>query len=214
MALADFWEIKDNQVAGSHAMVNVYQAKRIQVGANASSVGQAFIDTIIIPHLLSMQVLGTLRTTVEVRNLGLVTDFITIDTTALVGVRGGESLSNFNAAGIRLNRTRTDIRNGFKRFFVGNENDKEGNVWDATFKALIDALAAALVAPWETAAVPGVDVCELAILKRFCVVEDQDPCLKYRLPENDAEVDGFHYVPVTTTQDTLITSQVSRKRTI
>ncbi len=214
MALADFWEIKDNQVAGSHAMLNVYHVKRILVGATATKVGQSFIDSVIVPLLLPMQVLNTDRTSLDIKNLGDVTDFVSLDTTALVGLRTGESLSNFNAVGIQLNRTRSDIRNGQKRYFAGREADKTGNVWDLTFKALIDALAAGLIEAWEEDSAPGVDVCELVVLKRFCVVPDQEPCLKYRLPETDAEIDGFHYVPQTTLQDNLVTSQVSRKRTV
>jgi len=214
VALSDFWELKDNQVAGSHNMLNVYYVKRILVGANATKVGQSFIDSVIVPHLLPMQVINTDRTSLDIKNLGDVTDFVSLDTSALVGLRLGESLSNFNAVGIRFNRTRTDIRNGWKRYFAGNENDKVGNVWDATFKALIDALAAELIEPWEEDSAPGVDVCEQVILKRFCVIPEEDPCQKYRLPETDAEIDGFHYVPVSTLQDTLVTSQVSRKRTV
>lgn len=213
MAIADFWEIKDNYAAGTKQMLNVYHVKRILVGANATDVGQAFIDTILIGDLLFMQDNGVSRSVVEVRNLGTVTDFTEIDSSAHPGTRVGEALPNFTAVGITLLRTRTDIHAGQKRYYAGVEADKDGNLWDATFAALIDGLATSLLVPWEKISAPGIGVCQLVVLKRFCVVAGQDPCLKYRLPLNSAEIDANHYVPISTRTEDLLTSQVSRKRT-
>ncbi len=211
MALSDFWELKDNQVLDGSAILNVYHLKRILAGANANSIGQAFIKTVLQDELLALQDDSLTRTSIDVRNLGDVTDFISIDSTSLPGSRSGQFLTTFNAAGFRFARTRTDMRNGFKRFAVGVETDANDGTWTAAFQSLLIDLGVALIAPWEEAAAPGIDVCDLVILKRFCVVPAQSPCLQYRLPETDAEVDANHYNPTNAVVKTHITSQVSRK---
>jgi hypothetical protein len=65
--------------------------------------------------------------------------------------------------------------------------------------------------PWEEDTGPGVDLVEFVILKRFCVVPEQDPCQVYRLPDDDVEVDNNHYVPTNAITRTRVRSQVSRK---
>ncbi len=211
MALSDFWELKDNQVLDGSAILNVYHCKRILAGANANSIGQAFIKTIVTDELKALQDDTLTRTSIDVRNLGDVTDFISIDSSTLPGTRSGQFLTTFNAAAIRFARTRTDMRNGHKRYTVGVETDANDGTWTAAFNTLLASLATALINPWEEVAAPGVDVCDLVILKRFCVVPAQDPCLQYRLPETDAEVDANHYNPTNAIVKAHITSQVSRK---
>lgn len=211
MALSDFWEVKDNQVFQGKAVLNVYHVKRILVGANAAAVSQGFIDSIIGATLASLQDVDVGRTTLEVANLGTPTDFISVDTSVLIGTRAGATFAGFTTGAIQLNRTRTDMKNGQKRFLVGGELDANDGTWNAAFLAEMATLAAALIAPWEDNAAPGVDICELVVLKRFCVVPAQDPCLKYRLPNTDAEIDNNHYVPTQTTLRSRQRSQVSRK---
>lgn len=211
VALSDFWEIKDNQVVSGKSMLNVYHVKRILAGANATNVGQAFIKTVLEDELLALQDVDVKRTTIEVANLGTPTDFTSIDSSTLPGSRVGARFANFNAASIQLNRTRTDMKNGQKRFYAGGEADGGEGLWNAAFVAELDDLAAALISNWEQSAAPGVDVCNLVVLKRFCVVEAQDPCLQYRLPDTDAEIDANHYVPINTIVRSNQRSQVSRK---
>jgi len=119
-----------------------------------------------------------------------------VDSSAFGGTDTNQFQPAFYAAAIQYNRTRTDMKNGQKRYFMGSELDVLNGVWDSPFIAQMDLIGAAMVDPWVTAALPLVDVCSFAILKRFCVVEGQEPCLKYRLPENSAEIDAFHYVPL------------------
>lgn len=211
MALSDFWEIKDNQVLQGKGILNVYHAKRILAGANAGNVGQAFIDTIINGPLDSIQPDGLTRTSLEVSNLGDVTDFANIGTTGFPGLLTSFEIPSFNAATIQFNRTRTDMKNGQKRYLAGTELEQNDGVWVAGFIVLLNVLATAVVTPWETAASPGVDVCEFAILKRFCVVPAQDPCLQYRLPNTSLEIDANHYVPFSIVSQPRVRSQVSRK---
>ncbi len=211
MALSDFWELKDNQIRQGKPILNVYHLKRILAGATANSVGQAFIKSILTDELLALQDASLGRVTIDVRNLGTVTDFISIDSSTLPGSRAGSAWASFTAATIQFNRTRTDIKNGAKRFDVGVETDSENGIWEVAFVTELSDLATALITPWEEAAAPGVDVADLVVLKRFCVVAGQDPCLKYRLPNTDAEIDAFHYNPTATIVRPKQRSQVSRK---
>jgi hypothetical protein len=171
----------------------------------------AFMGSILTAAYLAMQDALVLRSTLEIQNLGDPTDFASLDSSAFQGTGAGEHVPLFVSASIQFNRTRTDMRNGQKRFVVGSEGDMLQGIWDAPFQAELAALGASVIAPWRTAAAPGVDVCNFVILKRFCVVEDEDPCRAYRLPDSDTEIDGFHYVPSAIVVRANARSQVSRK---
>lgn len=211
MALTDFWQLKDNADILGKNLLNVYHVKRILAGADAQDVAEAFAFSILTLNLLGMQDFNMLRSTVEVENLGDPTDFFSYDSTALKGTDAASHLPTFNAATIQFNRTRIDMKNGQKRLFVGNEGDLNENVWTTAFQDQITLVADTIIDTWKTAAAPAVDVCAFVILKRFCVVPDQVPCVKYRLPETDTEIDGNHYVPLTHLVRPRVRSQVSRK---
>ena len=211
MALDDFWEIKDNQVYLGKPVLNVYHAKRVEAGATAADVGQAFLDSIVNGTLDALQPEDLLRTTVEVANLEDATDFSSQDSSAFPGVIIANDLPTFNAATIQFNRTRTDMKNGRKGFLAGTELEQDAGEWNAGFITLLNGLADAILAPWVENAAPGVDVCVFVILKRFCIVPAQDPCQAYRLPSNDVEADDNHYVPTSALVRKQVRSQVSRK---
>ena len=211
MALSDFWEVKDNQVLAGKAVLNVYHVKRILLAADALEVANAFVASILTANFLAMQDQNLTRSVVEVRNLGTPTDFVAFDSSTFVGTDVGDHPAIFNAATIQFNRTRTDMKNGQKRFLMGNDNDQSDGIWDATFLDDLQTVAESIRTPWRTAAAPAIDVCAFAIIKRFCVVPGQSPCQKYRLPETDAEIDDFHYIPVFTSKRNTVRSQVSRK---
>ncbi len=214
MALADFWQLKDNQILGGRNILNVYHLKRLLVGATASDVAQAFLDHVLTATFLALQDNNLTRTTVEVENLGTPTDFAALDSSAKVGTDSGDHPAIFNAATIQFNRTRIDMKNGQKRFLFGNDTDAVDGVWSAGFLTNLDTVAATIIDPWEKDSAPGVDVCAFVILKRFCVIEGQSPCQAYRLPDDNTEIDDNHYIPIATTQRARIRSQVSRKRLI
>ncbi len=214
MALTDFWEVKDNQQISGQNILNIYHVKRILAGANAQAVGDAFINSILTAGFLGLQDDILTRTLVEVANLGDETDFAAVDSSGSPGTDVGDHPAIFNAAAIQFNRTRTDMKNGQKRFVMGNDNDAAGGLWDATFLSTLGAVATSIHTPWRTAAAPAVDVCAFVILKRFCVVGGQDPCLQYRLPNTSTEIDGNHYVPSSSVTRDRVRSQVSRKRLV
>ncbi len=214
VALADFWQLKDNQILGGRNILNVYHLKRILSGATATQVAQSFLDSILTGGFRGLQDNNLTRTTVEVENLGDPLDFAALDSSGKTGTDTGDHPAIFNAATIQFNRTRTDMKNGQKRFLFGNDVDAVDGVWVAAFLTGLDAVALSIITPWEEIAAPGVDVCEFVILKRFCVVDGQKPCLKYRLPDDNDEIDDNHYVPISTVSRDRIRSQVSRKRLI
>ena len=211
MARTDFWELKDHQEIQTQQILNVYHVKRIAAGADADDIAQAFLFSILTLAFRGLQDNSLARSTVQVQNLGDVTDFASVDSSAFGGSDSGDRPAIFNAAAVQFNRTRTDMKNGQKRWLMGNDNDAVDGAWDATFFTSLGVVKDNMLAPWATAAAPAVDVCSFVILKRFCVVEGQSPCLKYRLPKDDAEIDGFHYVPLTGLVRPRIRSQVSRK---
>jgi len=211
MALSDFWEIKDNQVYGGKSLLNVYHLKKIDGGSNAAIVAQAFLDWVVDGGLAAIQPDGLSRTTIEVANLALETDFATLDSSGSPGLLAGQDLPSFNTATVQFNRTRNDMKNGVKRWYAGTEAEQDGGNWATGMVTLLDALAAVIMTPWEDDGSPGIEVGEFCILKRFCVVPAQDPCLVYRLPSTSVEADENHYVPVTATTRARVRSQVSRK---
>jgi len=214
MALSDFYEVRDFQNSGAQEILNVYHYIRGVAPPTALQVGQAFIDT-VLPDLITLQVLALNRTFLEVENLGDPFDFATIDTSAQGGSRINTPISTLQAATIQLNRTRTDIKNGMKRFYVGAESDITINNWDGAFLTGLQVVADKLVVPIELASSPGISQGHLVVLKRFCTVLPSPPCTGvYRLPNTDAEIDGNNYQPITATARATVRSQVSRKRLV
>lgn len=211
MALSDFWELKDNQVYDGKPVLNIYHVKRIDGGANAGNIAQAFMDWVLLAQLVNVQPIGLTRTTVDVENLGSPTDFASVDSSAFPGGVLGQELPGFNAATIQFNRTRTDMKNGMKRWVAGTESEQNAGDWVVGFVTLLQGVADRIMDPWEEAAAPGIDLVEFVILKRFCVVPLQSPCLVYRLPDTSAEIDANHYVPTNALTRTRVRSQVSRK---
>lgn len=211
MALTDFWELKDHQQLQTVNILNVYHVKRILAGADADEVVQAFLASILTLAFRGLQDNNLSRSTVQCQNLGDVTDFASVDSSAFGGSDTGDHPAVFNAAAVQFNRTRTDMKNGQKRWVMGNDNDAVDGGWDATFINSLETIRDNILDTWKTAAAPAVDVCAFVVLKRFCVVSGQSPCLKYRLPDTDTEIDGNHYVPTTGLVRGRIRSQVSRK---
>lgn len=211
MALTDFWQVKDNQVYLGKPVLNIYHVKRVDVAADAIDVALSFRDWILVTQLPALQPDNLLRTTIEVENLGDVTDFASIDSSAFPGTIIANDLPSFNAATIQFNRTRTDMKNGRKGFLAGTESEQDEGTWVAGFVTLLNSLATKIMDPWEHLTQPGIDQVEFVILKRFCVVPAQDPCLQYRLPNTNTEVDDKHYVPTTALVRNKVRSQVSRK---
>ncbi len=212
MALSDMYEILDRQIRVGEPILNVYHAVKIDAGANATTIATAF-DESVLPAVTLLQVAALSHTLIEVRNLDSPTDFTTRVPTNNVGLRTGEGLATFDAVSLLFNRTRTDIRNGQKRFDGGQETDITNNTWLTTFTDQVQLAGDAIVGPWELDAVPGIIQCRFVIIKRVCTVQPPPtPCPGYRLPVTDAEL--VFYQPLTSQAATLVRSQVSRKQLV
>lgn len=214
MALTDFYEIRDFQQHSGQSILNVYHVRNLGSGGPAANVAQALIDW-VFPKLRLLQQTVLTRSFIEVQNLGSPFDFATVDSSAFPGLDVDAPLQTFLAATIQFNRTRTDIKNGMKRFFVGDEGQITANFWTAGFLALLQDLADQIVDPWELAGTPGVKRVEFVVLKRWCTTSPSPPCAGgYRLPNTSTEADDNHYAPLTATARSTARSQVSRKRLI
>ncbi len=210
MAITDWYEVVDRSVSGVVSIFNVFHVQRVDVSIRANTILEAYEDR-ILTALLPLQDNAITHTLIEARNLGDPTDFNTRVPAPAVGTRGGEPFASFVAAAIQFNRTRTDIKNGQKRFQAGVETDADGNNWLAGFLTVLETLRDPILATWFTDALPAVGVCDYGILKRVCTVQPPPtPCPSYRLPETDAEL--LFYLPTTAIIRSVVRSQVSRKR--
>lgn len=80
---------------------------------------------------------------------GNLADFVRTPDT-LVGALVGDALNTFTAAGIRLDRTTKDTRNGHKRFAAQTEEVAETQNWSAAYLLVLEDLAAILAVPITT----------------------------------------------------------------
>ncbi len=212
MALDDLYEIVDKSIVGTERVFNVYHVLRSGPAVTSATIAEAFEDDILTP-LLPLQDERIDHFEIAVRNLGDPTDFTVRNPSPSLGTRMGQGFAQFYAFTIQFNRLRTDMKNGQKRFMVGIETDSNDGSWLAAFVTLMDVIGTALIGDWEINSDPGITVCNFVILKRFCVVDGQSPCLKYRLADDDVEA-LVRYQPVSFLGRDRVRSQVSRKRLI
>ncbi len=209
MAFVDLYEVLDLQSIGGEPILNAYQVERVSGAFAALDIAIAFIDS-IGQLLLNVQHTTVTHDIVTVRSLDDPTDFGSAVYSPNTGVLVGNQLSNFAAATIQFNRRRTDMNNGSKRFAAGDELVATGNVWTAPFLVDLQTLADRLVNPWEESDAPGVEVCNLVIIKRICITTPSPPCVGgYRLPLTTDPL--VLYTPVSALVRSTIRSQVSRK---
>jgi len=210
MALTDMFEVVDRQVLGTSQINNVYHVVRDNAGITSSVIAEAYEDRIVTP-MLPLQDGALTHVQIDVRNLGDPTDFATRVPSPAVGTRVGEPFASFVAAAIQFNRTRTDVKNGQKRFVAGVETDGDGNNWLGGFLTSLETIRDPILATWFTDALPAAAVCDYVVIKRVCTVQPPPvPCPSYRLP--NATDPLVFYNPTTAIIRSVIRSQVSRKR--
>ncbi len=210
MALNDMYEIVDRQVLGTSIINNVYHVVRDNVAIKANTIAEAFEDRILTP-LLPLQDGALSHVSIDVRNLKDATDFAVRVPVPAVGTRVGEPFTSFVAAAIQFNRTRTDIKNGQKRWSVGVEADADGNNWLAAFVTALETLRDPILALWFTDALPAAPVCDYVVIQRVCTVQPPPvPCVSFRLPLTDGELQFYN--PTSAIIRGVVRSQVSRKR--
>lgn len=102
------------------------------------------------------------------------------------------------------------MKHGWKRVIGAAEGHINGRLLVPAYQTDLQTYADAIIAPWETAANPGVTVCTFGIIARICAETDAaGVCIKYRLPENDAELE--FYKPTQASALATLGTQTSRK---
>lgn len=209
MALVDIFQLVHNFSEQGVRMVNVYHALRANSGEQAPDVSDAFVAS-IIADLRAWQSIDVDNLDVVTFNLGDFEDFHTQNLVGLAGLRAGVKSPTFLAGGVRFPSTNRLIRSGHKRFGGSLESDYTDGELTAGAITLLEDLGDVLIGNW-LASSDSHHVANYIIVKRIC--EETDPvtgkCIKYRLPESDAELK--FYQPNTRLVKADITSQVSRK---
>jgi hypothetical protein len=108
------------------------------------------------------------------------------------GTRTLTDINSFTAAGIRLNRTTKETRNGYKRIAGMGEEDTTGNTWTTAYTILLLALAGYMD-----------DIITIGTQSFYPVIAKQKPLFPEIWITN--RIDSCTVNP-------FITSQVSRKR--
>lgn len=212
MSFSDWYEVVHRQEQDGEPVLNVYHVERDNVGVEAQTVAEAFNDA-ILPALAALQYTGLTNVSIDARSLFDPFDFFSRVPTIPAGLRVGANFAQFNVVTVQFNRTRTDMRNGQKRFTAGVEADSNGATWLAPLLADAVTLTVALLNAWEIGGFPGVAQCRYGILQRICKSAPSPPCVDgYRLPEDDLELEFF--TPITAIVRNTVRSQTSRKRLV
>lgn len=198
--------------------LNVYFYRQVTAGTSSLiptvNLRQAwrinFVEVSSGERLLDLISVTASMTSLYTYNLFNPEDFNTQDYGAVTyaGERGGEPLPNSNAWGFRSNRTRRDIRRGFKRISPMAEPDVVGNEPLPGLLPALIAFAGALGSDVSNTAEAGSPLFEPVVVKRIKEVDPITGAISYRLPNSPGETQvsvadlwGF----------TKVTTQVSRK---
>lgn len=200
MGFSDLFEVKVNAIYLGQQLLNVYHVE--QLGAQtAETIANAYTNT-VLPHVKNVQSERVLYQEITVRSF---TDPLGFFTASLLGIVGNQApaaptldLSPFLTLPIRLNRTRLDIRHGYKRYGGMTEGMVEtGGLFVASIVTfVVGTLIPALLDDW------GPGVCRLFVVKRIKVGT------VYRMPISASEYVSYH--PITASLTRMLT-QNTRK---
>lgn len=129
-----------------------------------------------------------------------------INTTPVAGNRPAPSMPRFVAWGFKSERTRADIRAGFKRFGRVAEGDTNGDVPTGTFQAVLDGFADKLSAELLVDAV-GTEYGAAPVIVKRIKYTTEGGSEAYRLPNSPLE----YQFMVASYSFQAITTQNSRK---
>lgn len=186
MALSDAYELRVSGTINNESWNMVFHVLRAAAGFDAGDLIDAFGDS-ILPLMDGVCSSDVVFNDVSAKNLGDPLDFTTVSLGGGVGNQAGEGMGPNIAMVIRFPRKRVDMHHGYKRIPSCVEGNQVDGVLTGAFLPSLQALADRIVAPWEDAAAPGVDVCSYIVIKR---VLDAGV---YRLPQNDGEF--VYYIP-------------------
>lgn len=206
----DIVELVHEQTYLGQNVNNVYYFRATGAAPSLSTLTSWF-ETNIVQNTKDIQNDLVTHVNLRVRNLFNVAEAVEEPLTGTgANLSGTEEQPSFLAVSIRLDHVNAAIRPGFKRW----SGILEASITDAVLSAGIvtglGTLGSNLVVPPVVALADWQHV----IVKRICETPNPDPdavpsCLKYRLPETQAEAD--YGVPVTYEVITQPTTQNSRK---
>lgn len=207
MAFSDAYQVRIHQTQGAVNLLNVIHVERLTVDFGASDIREAFIDT-VLPTWKSLVVSGLVFASIDVVSLSNPEDFEIAFPIGQQGNGSGLVGPALIAANLRLNRTRTDVRNGSIRIGGISEDSYNVNAFVSSFRDDMSDFGDALLDTWAKIS-PAGNVCQVHVIKRVLVPATSTHKAYYRLPENTGEYISYH--PTQHTLNVNVSSQVSRK---
>ena len=121
---------------------NVFYYERTAGTAGAAALSTAFRST-VCPAIRALISTSVTQQQLDVANLSDPTDFNTA-TIGIAGTRGGEYLPPYCCWTYRFNRSRRDMRNGWKRFAGISEGDQGNGIISAPMVGIANTLASSM----------------------------------------------------------------------
>lgn len=199
----DVYQVVDTQVFNGQTCLNVYfyKATDVPLGADASDVTAAFIET-VLPTLTPLQVNDVVHTSIKATNLFDPTDQ-NEELISTAGEGSGDPLGTFEAYPFRLIGDNASVRSGSKRIAgVPEDATTNGVVTASGVITDLDATAAILAAGVLFGLLDAGTLVPV-IVKRLLVDGE------YILPDNAGDAVLSNVVDALFSP--LVTSQVSRK---
>jgi len=206
----DVVELVHEQQYEGQQVNNVYYFEAAVSEASLSDLA-AWFETNVVPDVKAVQNVDVSHLNLRLRNLFNLGETYEEPLTGTgSSLAGAVILPSFMAQQVRLDHPIGDIRSGFKRWSGLNENMLENALLAATQVTLLESLAGNLINPPTDSNPDWAHV----VVKRICQTPNPDPegtpsCLKYRLPENQGELEVGY--PTSYEVYSQPTSQNSRK---
>lgn len=188
-ATGDVIELVHEQSYLGQSVNNVYYFQNNDVAGTLISLADWF-ETNVVPAIKIIQNDLLTHTNLRLRNLFLDAETHEEPLAGAGGVPNGlVEMNAFFASTIRFDHVQGGLRPGFKRFAGHTEAQIEDSLWIADTITKLNTIGDHLIQP-PTVANPGwVPV----VVQRVCETPNPDPeatpsCLKYRLPESQAEL--------------------------
>lgn len=207
MALSDIYQLTLNQTLFGRNLQNVFFYERQDPAGSAAALAAAWIE-FTMPFYMDLQSASVQNTSVDVINLGDLTDFVSVPDDTVGGYGAVDTMPAFNAVGFSLRLDTRAVRPGSKRFSgVPETVVLNGVLTEPTYLGFVEAARQTLSNPAGTAG----DEYNPIVVKRIktAVAGTVPQKYKYRLPTTG---DTLTYgTVVAALADREVTSQTSRK---
>jgi len=146
--------------------VNIYNVFWYRETSGITGAGAdlgAIFNSAVVPDIADILSTGVAMDTLTVAEPTSINADFVVATSTSVGTRTGTTMPSFNAASIRLVRSTKETRSGYKRFGPYSEDDVAGTVFEASYLAALNIVAADL----EVNLTPSGFVFEPVIVRRL-----------------------------------------------